>query len=126
MTRPTLGARIRESREAQGLGIRQLARLIEVAPSQVLRYESDAITPSPPTLIALAGQLELPVRELFELAGRPLPQEPSSLPAMLRADYDLPPEAVAEVEAHIAAVAARYRRRAKRTSKRSLSEGRER
>lgn len=110
MQQPPLGTYLREAREAHGLTIRQLARLVEVAPSQVLRWEAGERVPTPPYLVALAEQLELRASELFDLAGRPIPTDRSSLPAMLRADYDLPPEAIAEVEKHIAEVAKKYRK----------------
>jgi transcriptional regulator with XRE-family HTH domain len=108
MTKQTLGTRLRRAREAQGLGIRQLARLVDSAPSQVLRWETDAVVPSPQALVTVAEQLELRASDLFTLAGIPIPEDRASLPAMLRSDYDLPPEAIAEVEAHITAVAKKY------------------
>jgi transcriptional regulator with XRE-family HTH domain len=110
MTKKSLGTHIRQAREAHGLSLRQLARLVEVAPSQVLRWESDELTPSPRSLAAVADQLELRASELFALAGIAVPSDLASLPAMLRADYDLPPEAIAEIESHIAAVAKKYRK----------------
>jgi hypothetical protein len=53
--------------------------------------------------------LELPAAELFELAGVPFPTELPSLPAMLRAEYDVPPEVVAEMQRELARMAAKYR-----------------
>lgn len=109
MPKTTLGSTIRTAREAHQLGIRQLARLIEANPTQVLRWENDDAVPSPSAIASLAEQLELRASELFALAGVPVPSDLASLPAMLRADYDLPPEAIVEIEAHIAAVAKKYR-----------------
>jgi transcriptional regulator with XRE-family HTH domain len=125
MNKPTLGTVIQNAREAQGLSLRQLARLIGVNPSQVLRWETGEGTPTPRALAAVADQLELRASELFKLAGVPVPSDVATLPAMLRADYDLPPEAIAEVEAHIAAVAKRYRGTPKRLVKNSRTERRE-
>lgn len=105
----SLGASLRTAREGQGLDRKQLAKLLDVAPSQVTRWESDALTPSPKSLVALAQQLELRASELFTLAGVPLPNDLTSLPAMLRAEYALPPEAIAEIQQHIATVAQQYR-----------------
>jgi transcriptional regulator with XRE-family HTH domain len=124
MTKTTLGTYLRAARETHQLSLRQLAALIEVAPSQVLRWEADELVPTAPNLAALAEQLELRASELFKLAGRPIPEDRASLPAMLRADYDLPPEAIAEVEAHIAALADKYRG-AKAGSSTTRKEGRE-
>jgi len=106
----TFGSTLRAAREAQGLDRRQLAQLVGVAPSQVTRWEADEKTPSTPSLIALARQLELRTADLFALAGLPVPAELTSLPAMLRAEYELPPEAIAEIQAHITRVAKRYGR----------------
>ena len=111
MQERSLGATIRLARAAQGLDRKQLARLLEVAPSQVTRWENDQLTPSPRSLVALAQQLELPAADLFALAGVPIPTDLASLPAMLRAEYQLPSEAIAEIQAHIAAVAEKYRAR---------------
>lgn len=116
---PTLGETIRQARVAQGLAPHQLARLLEVNPTQVSRWENDSAVPSPTALAALAEQLELRASALFELAGVPLPSDRVSLPAMLRADYNLPPEAIADVEAYIAGVAAQYHVPKKRSSSRS-------
>jgi transcriptional regulator with XRE-family HTH domain len=108
MSKKSLGDTLRRARQQQGLGVRQLARLVEVAPSQVARWESNELTPTGPKLVALAQQLELRASELFTLAGRPIPEDRASLPAMLRADYELPPSAIAEIESYIAEVAKRY------------------
>jgi transcriptional regulator with XRE-family HTH domain len=107
----SLGDTIRQARQTHGLGLRQLARLVDVSPPQVMRWEAGDATPSPVFLAALAEQLELRASDLFRLAGAPIPTDLATLPAMLRADYDLPPEAIAEIEAHIATVAGRYRGR---------------
>lgn len=125
MNQLTLGDTIRQAREAHGLGVRELARLIEVAPSQVLRWENNERVPQAEWLIALADQLELRAADLFKLAGRAIPSELASLPAMLRADYDLPPEAIKEIERHIAAVAKKYRQEPKRSRSKTSPERRE-
>jgi transcriptional regulator with XRE-family HTH domain len=106
---PTLGSVLRAAREQHGLDRRQLARLVEVAPSQITRWEADAKVPLSKSLVALARQLELRASELFELAGKPIPPDLANLPAMLRAEYDLPAEAIAEIQKHIQAVAKQYR-----------------
>jgi len=54
--------------------------------------------------------LELSATELFELAGIPVPTDAASLPAMLRTSYDLPPEAIADVQRYITRVAEKYHR----------------
>ncbi|WP_375477500.1 multiprotein-bridging factor 1 family protein [uncultured Jatrophihabitans sp.] len=115
----SLGITIRSAREAQGLSLRLLARLIGANPTQVLRWENDDAVPSPKALALLAEQLELRASELFTLAGVPLPSDLATLPAMLRADYDLPPEAIADIEQYIDTVAKQYRDPTKRSSSRN-------
>jgi transcriptional regulator with XRE-family HTH domain len=105
----SLGATIRTARQAHGLEGKQLAKLLGVAPSQVTRWEADEYIPSPRALVGLANQLELRASDLFRLAGVPLPPDLANLPAMLRAEYQLPPEAIADIQAHIEQVAAEYR-----------------
>ncbi len=109
MNESTLGSTVRSTREAHGLDRKQLARLLGVAPSQITRWEADEIVPSPVSLAGLAEQLELRASELFRLAGVPIPTDLANLPAMLRAEYELPPAAIAEIQQHIATVARQYR-----------------
>ena len=109
MNELTLGSALRSARQAHGLGTRQLARLLGVAPSQISRWEADEVLPSAKFLAALAEQLELRSSDLFQLAGAPIPTDLANLPAMLRAEYELPPEAIQEIQDHIAEVASKYR-----------------
>ncbi|WP_182878666.1 helix-turn-helix domain-containing protein [Mycobacteroides abscessus] len=104
----TLGIRLRVARKEHGLSGRQLAELVKVDASQVSRWELDAATPTPHALIRLAQTLELPASELFALAGIPLPEDHAMIATMLRTEYRLPPEAVAEIETHIAELQSRY------------------
>lgn len=104
----TLGMRLRVARKAHGLAGRHLAELVKVAPSQVSRWEQDAAIPTPHALIRLAQTLELPASELFALAGIPLPEDHAMIATMLRTEYHLPPEAIAEIQTHIAELQGRY------------------
>ncbi|SPX87803.1 helix-turn-helix domain-containing protein [Mycobacteroides abscessus] len=97
----TLGMRLRMARQTHGLTGRQLAQLVNVAASQISRWEQDAATPSPHGLIRLAQTLELPASELFTLADIPLPTDHEMLATMLRTEYGLSPEAIAEIQTHI-------------------------
>lgn len=106
--KPTLGSVVQAHRQQHELGRRQLAQLIGVAPSQITRWELDQTVPSAASLVALSQQLEIRASVLFKLAGLPVPSVVQSLPAMLRAEYDLPPEAIAEIQAHIEATARKY------------------
>ena len=107
----TLGSALRSAREAQGLDRKQLAELVGVAPSQVTRWEADEKIPSVQSLVALARRLELRTADLFALSGLPVPDELTSLPAMLRAEYALPPEAIADIQKYVTDVARRYRKK---------------
>jgi transcriptional regulator with XRE-family HTH domain len=105
----TLGAVLQAAREAHGLSQRQLARLLDVAFSQVSRWERNEAVPASHSLVALAQQLELSASRLFELAGVPVPEDRASLPAMLRAEYQLPPKAIADIQRYITKIAKEYR-----------------
>lgn len=102
MTHPqkrTLGSELKAKREARGLSIRALAAAADLAPSSVLRLEKDEIGATDDTLRRLAKLLRTPYRDLAALSG--------DLPAFapyLRAKYDLSNDAIAELEAHFAAV----------------------
>jgi len=104
----TLGAFIRAERERQDLSIRQLARLVDADPAAVLRWEQNERTPKAGAINALARALELSTSELMSLSGVDYPHDSPSLPAMLRAEYDLPPEAIEQVERYVARVAKQY------------------
>jgi transcriptional regulator with XRE-family HTH domain len=90
----TIGSVIRERREAQGLSVRGLAKLVGVAPSSILRVEAGDIAPSNELVGKLAKTLKLKASELSVLAHGPLPE----LGLYLRAKYDLPPDAVAQMQ----------------------------
>lgn len=115
MPPPSLGQVLRQAREAQGLGLRQLAELLETSPSQVSRWEADAHLPSSAALLQLVRVLELSPDDLFSLAGVPLPVS-TDLPAMLRREYDLPPEAIEEIQHNIERVARKYQQRQRKTT----------
>ena len=61
----TLGARIRQERQAAGLTVRRLAARIEVSPSLISQIERGRASPSVATLWAIATELGLPVGDLF-------------------------------------------------------------
>ena len=96
----TLGTVLKAKRQERGLSLRGLAEALEVAPSSVLRFESDERRPSPELLKRIAKLLHADPEELLALANHQLP----TLAPYLRAKYDLDPEAIAELEAHFADV----------------------
>lgn len=103
-----LAARLKRAREAAGLSVRQLEAQSGVARSVISRFEREG-SGSARNLLQLARALELNASDLFLTAGRQLPANMQSLPAMLRAEYDLPPEAIREIQTNIEAVARKYR-----------------
>jgi transcriptional regulator with XRE-family HTH domain len=68
-----LGARLRAIRLSRGLGVRELARRLDVSPSAISQIETGKIQPSVRTLYALAAEFGVSVNEaLFdEGAARP-------------------------------------------------------
>jgi transcriptional regulator with XRE-family HTH domain len=103
-----LAQTLRRAREHSGLSVRQLQAVSGVAKSVISRFEHEG-SGSAQNLLALARALELRASDLFSQAGRPLPTPNASLPAMLRAEYDLPPEAIKEIQRNIEQVARKYR-----------------
>ncbi len=65
----------------------------------------------PDHLMGLAQALDLKATDLFLLAGLPIPKELPSVNAMLRAEYGLSEEGLAEAKRHIESIAAAERRK---------------
>ena len=61
-----LGARLRQSRETAGLGLRELARRLELSASALSQIETGKSRPSVKTLYAIVSELGLSLDELFE------------------------------------------------------------
>ena len=71
MSTPTsLGEAIRAARVEKGLGLRELARLIDKAPSYVSDIEHDRRVPSEEVLTEICKQLNLDLDWALSLAGR--------------------------------------------------------
>jgi transcriptional regulator with XRE-family HTH domain len=68
-----LGPRLREIRLREGVGLRELARRLDLSPSSISQIETGKIRPSVRTLYALASEFRVPVDEL--LFEGPQPQE---------------------------------------------------
>jgi transcriptional regulator with XRE-family HTH domain len=67
-----LGKRLRELRLARGLGVRKLARDINVSPSLISHIELGRGAPSVKTLYALVAALDVPVSEMFVIGAPPI------------------------------------------------------
>lgn len=61
-----IGAKLRASREAQGLTLEQLASAADLTKGFISRVERDETMPSVPTLVQLCQALSLPLGALFE------------------------------------------------------------
>jgi transcriptional regulator with XRE-family HTH domain len=104
-----LGQHIRKLREAKGLSVRGLAGEAKVDFSWLARLERGLYeSPDARNLYRLARALDIEVASLHKDAGYG-----EGLPGFapyLRARYDLPEEAVAQLEAHFELINQRYRR----------------
>jgi transcriptional regulator with XRE-family HTH domain len=105
-----LGELLREKREAKGLSIRALAREADMRDTTIMRIEQGLrAAPTPDVLARLAEVLELPVSELFTLAGYTTPDDLPSLPAYLRVKYrDLPQPARDELSNYLERLKQQY------------------
>ena len=65
-TQVQIGARLRSSRQAQGLTLEQLAAASGLTKGFISRIERDETMPSVPTLVQLCQSLSLPIGSLFE------------------------------------------------------------
>lgn len=100
-----LGQLIRAARQDRGLSTPELARAVGIAQSNIVRLENGQVeTPAAVLLQRLSNQLELPLVQLYRLAGIPVP----ALQPYLRADYGLNEQDVARVQEYIQQLASRY------------------
>ncbi len=70
MQERTLGEIIREGRLAKKLGLRELARELDITPLYLSDIENDRRVPSEDVLRKLAARLDLDVDHLLAMAGR--------------------------------------------------------
>jgi transcriptional regulator with XRE-family HTH domain len=118
--RPTLGGVLNDARTGAGMSVRQLAEAAGLPKSVVDRMLRDQLEqPNPHNIARLAVVLELNAADLFLLGGMPVPVEVPTVEALLRAEYDLPEDAVREAKAQIEAIVSRY----KSTNSRNLKGG---
>ena len=104
-----LGARVKLLRKEAGFSIRKLAKLAGVDFSWLARIERGAYdAPDPRYLRALATALKVEASDLYLAAGY---EDSQSLPGFsmyLRAKFDLPPEAIDQLDAHFQLINERY------------------
>jgi DNA-binding XRE family transcriptional regulator len=108
----TLGQYLEQARLEAGCSIRQLATESGVHRSSIERLLRDEVDePSPETLARLASALELKASDLFVLAGLPIPKEIPSVDVMLRSEYGLSEDGLAEAKRSIQEIARRERQK---------------
>ena len=104
-----LGSRITAAREARALSIRRLAARVGVHHATISRIESgESERPTPEVLERLAQALEIPEADLHALAGYRVAGSLPAFPAYLRAKYDLPLEAAAQLTEYFDFIRSRY------------------
>jgi len=72
----SLGPRLRAMRLRRGLGLRELARRLDLSPSAISRYETGKMQPSVRALYAFASELQVTVDEVLFERGR-IPDRPA-------------------------------------------------
>lgn len=98
-TNEILASFVRARRESLGLSQVQLAERSGLHHSYWSYLEAGRFArPSPEQLNIIARTLKVPLEDLYNLVGYQLPEGLPSLRPYLRAKYDLPPEAIAELE----------------------------
>jgi len=98
-TSQTLGRYVQERRIAVGLSAPAAAHQAGLHHSYWNRLENGHYEqPAPTHLKAVARVIKVPFEDLYGLAGYDSPRRLPSFRPYLRAKYDLPPEAVADLE----------------------------
>jgi transcriptional regulator with XRE-family HTH domain len=105
-----LGRLIRQRREDRALTIRGLEAASGVNVSSIVSLErGDILAPQPDTLKALAAALDMPVSDLFTVAGWLPADELPTLKPYLRAKYrQLDERAIADLERYARQLADRH------------------
>ena len=103
-----VGQLIRERRNEQGLSVRGLAAAARVDSTWLSRVEHGIyVNPDPRYLHRLAQVLEMETMDLFTAAD--YAELPGFAP-YFRSKYDLPPEAIQQLQAHFELLAEKYDR----------------
>ena len=98
---PLLGEMIRHRRQQLGLSLRDVENQTGISRANLSRTEAGEAGARPETLGALSAVLRLPLADLYEAAGMPIPQRLPSIRPYLRRAYNVPDEAVDEIEKYL-------------------------
>jgi transcriptional regulator with XRE-family HTH domain len=89
-----LGRRLRQLRTSRGIGVRTLARMINVSPSLISHIELGKGAPSVKTLYALVAAFDVPLSEIFaEVSGASRPSRANGIAKPATVDDTRKPEA---------------------------------
>ncbi len=95
----SLGEFVRTRRQSIGLSLADAAQASDLDPSYWNKLENGHYqSPAPQHLQTIAQVLDVPTEDLYGLAGYDIPKRLPSFKPYLRAKYDLPHEAVADLE----------------------------
>jgi transcriptional regulator with XRE-family HTH domain len=78
---PALGPRLRAIRVRRGLGLRELARRLDVSPSSISKIETGKNQPSVRTLYAFASELQVTIDEVLDVEQATPVETASETPA---------------------------------------------
>jgi transcriptional regulator with XRE-family HTH domain len=96
------GEYLQSLRRQRKLGIRELARKAAIDSGGITRIEKGQARPRPDTLKCLAIALEVPVSDMFAMAGYVTPSDLPSISTYLRVCYrDLSDESLIHLEGYI-------------------------
>ena len=95
----SLGEYIRSRRLSRGLSLKDVAEISGLHFSYWSKLENGVYdAPSPKHLQVIARTLQVDFENLYSLAGYDIPERLPTFRPYLRAKYDLPPEAIADLE----------------------------
>ena len=104
-----LGRLIKKYRLDKGLTLRAAAELTGYHHSYLARLEAgDYEAPKPQQLKAIARALEIPIEDLYALAGYQVEDRLPDFAPYLRAKFDLPDEAVDRLDEYFQMLKERY------------------
>ena len=106
---PRLGALIRRRRLSAGLSLRALAENCGVNYSAISKIESGQVaSPDPGKLRAIGLALDIDPQDLYALAGYSVSQGLPTFAPYLRSKYELPDQAIDELEDYFNQLRKRY------------------
>lgn len=104
-----LGKFLLRSRQAAGYSARELAERADLTAATIVRIENGQYrTPQAESLAQMAHALDISVHEVFERAGYMTNDDLPAMAPYLRTKYDMPPEALEQIERYAKRVAKKH------------------